>query len=347
MCVALREDRRRDVTASRRATSPPGSSSARRCAPSPTAAWSGWSARATRPPSRRSSAASGRPLSASRPRSSPPAPRTSRRTRSPRHCSRCATPTRRSSCGPGSSGSSAIQPSTTCATGRRPPRSSRRPCRAARAPRLRPSAREELAELMERLRALPEPQRAAIVMRELEGLSHEEIAAALGVSGGAARQAIYRAGRPCATGRPADSAAVPPRADRPRGRGDRLGAAARGGAPRRAAALWAGPARAAPSRPGVVTALLAGSVGAAGLALAAGRRGPRAGRSPAAVGGRRRLRGERRSAVATAGGIVRPGEGGGHGRRRGRVKRRQRRPVNGTTREGRQQRPRIRRGPAR
>jgi RNA polymerase sigma factor (sigma-70 family) len=53
--------------------------------------------------------------------------------------------------------------------------------------------REELLELLERLRALPEPQRAAIVMRELEGLSHEEIAAALGVSGGAARQAIYRA----------------------------------------------------------------------------------------------------------------------------------------------------------
>ena len=53
--------------------------------------------------------------------------------------------------------------------------------------------REEIAELMERLRALPEPQRAALVMRELEGLSHEEIAAALGVSGGAARQAIYRA----------------------------------------------------------------------------------------------------------------------------------------------------------
>ncbi|HEY5941987.1 MAG TPA: RNA polymerase sigma factor, partial [Solirubrobacterales bacterium] len=54
-------------------------------------------------------------------------------------------------------------------------------------------AREELTELMDRLRALPEPQRAALVMRELEGLSHEEIAAALGVSGGAARQAIYRA----------------------------------------------------------------------------------------------------------------------------------------------------------
>jgi RNA polymerase sigma factor (sigma-70 family) len=53
--------------------------------------------------------------------------------------------------------------------------------------------REEMAELMRRLRSLPEPQRAAIVMRELEGLSHEEIATALGVSGGAARQAIYRA----------------------------------------------------------------------------------------------------------------------------------------------------------
>jgi RNA polymerase sigma factor (sigma-70 family) len=53
--------------------------------------------------------------------------------------------------------------------------------------------REELTDLMKRLRALPESQRAAIVMRELEGLSHEEIAAALGLSGGAARQAIHRA----------------------------------------------------------------------------------------------------------------------------------------------------------
>jgi RNA polymerase sigma factor (sigma-70 family) len=53
--------------------------------------------------------------------------------------------------------------------------------------------REELADLMRRLQSLPEPQRAAIVMREMEGLSHEEIAAALGVSGGAARQAIHRA----------------------------------------------------------------------------------------------------------------------------------------------------------
>jgi RNA polymerase sigma factor (sigma-70 family) len=53
--------------------------------------------------------------------------------------------------------------------------------------------REEVAELLERLRALPEAQRAAIVMRELEGLGHDEIASALGVSDGAARQAIHRA----------------------------------------------------------------------------------------------------------------------------------------------------------
>ncbi len=55
--------------------------------------------------------------------------------------------------------------------------------------------RAEMADLLERLRALPDPQRAAIVMRELEGLSHEEIASALGMSGGGARQAIYRARR--------------------------------------------------------------------------------------------------------------------------------------------------------
>ncbi len=55
--------------------------------------------------------------------------------------------------------------------------------------------REELTDLIRRLQSLPEPQRAAIVMRELEGLGHEEIATALGLSGGGARQAIYRARR--------------------------------------------------------------------------------------------------------------------------------------------------------
>jgi RNA polymerase sigma factor (sigma-70 family) len=55
--------------------------------------------------------------------------------------------------------------------------------------------REEIARLLAGLRELPEPQRAAIVMRELEGLSHEQIAASLGLSGGAVRQSIYRARR--------------------------------------------------------------------------------------------------------------------------------------------------------
>ncbi len=55
--------------------------------------------------------------------------------------------------------------------------------------------REEIKRLMTGLRGLPEPQRAAIVMRELEGLSHEQIATSLGLSGGAVRQSIYRARR--------------------------------------------------------------------------------------------------------------------------------------------------------
>jgi RNA polymerase sigma factor (sigma-70 family) len=55
--------------------------------------------------------------------------------------------------------------------------------------------REEIKRLMAGLRELPESQRAAIVMRELEGLSHGQIAASLGLSGGAVRQSIYRARR--------------------------------------------------------------------------------------------------------------------------------------------------------
>jgi RNA polymerase sigma factor (sigma-70 family) len=55
--------------------------------------------------------------------------------------------------------------------------------------------REDIKRLTAGLRELPEPQRAAIVMRELEGLSHEQIATSLGLSGGAVRQSIYRARR--------------------------------------------------------------------------------------------------------------------------------------------------------
>ena len=53
--------------------------------------------------------------------------------------------------------------------------------------------RELLREALDAVAALPAQQRDAILLRELEGRSHEEIAVALGVSPGAARQQIFRA----------------------------------------------------------------------------------------------------------------------------------------------------------
>ena len=53
--------------------------------------------------------------------------------------------------------------------------------------------REGLATLLDDLEALPERQRAALVMRELNGLSISEIAAALSASRGAAKQMLYEA----------------------------------------------------------------------------------------------------------------------------------------------------------
>jgi RNA polymerase sigma factor (sigma-70 family) len=53
--------------------------------------------------------------------------------------------------------------------------------------------REELAELTASVNDLPDQQREALVKRELEGRSHEEIGVSLGVSAGAVRGLIYRA----------------------------------------------------------------------------------------------------------------------------------------------------------
>ena len=53
--------------------------------------------------------------------------------------------------------------------------------------------RERLREVLGAVAALPPGQRDAILLRELEGRGHEEIARELGVSGGAARQLISRA----------------------------------------------------------------------------------------------------------------------------------------------------------
>jgi RNA polymerase sigma factor (sigma-70 family) len=53
--------------------------------------------------------------------------------------------------------------------------------------------RARLAQLVADLQVLPERQRGALVMRELSGLSHEDVAQALGVSLGAAKQTVFEA----------------------------------------------------------------------------------------------------------------------------------------------------------
>ena len=117
---------------------------------------------------------------------------------------------------------------------------------------------------MQRLRDLPEQQRAAIVMRELEGLGHEEIASALGLSGGGARQAIYRARQALRDGLglliplPLLRVLIEHGADATAG----AAAAGAGGA----AAAMGGAGAGTALKVGVVTAVLAGSVGT-GLAI--------------------------------------------------------------------------------
>lgn len=53
--------------------------------------------------------------------------------------------------------------------------------------------RAELSSLVANLKGLPDAQRQALVQRELEGRSHEEIAAALAITPGAVRGLIFRA----------------------------------------------------------------------------------------------------------------------------------------------------------
>jgi len=53
--------------------------------------------------------------------------------------------------------------------------------------------REQLRALVSQLQSLPERQRRALVAYTMEGVSHDEIAAELGVSRPAARQLIFRA----------------------------------------------------------------------------------------------------------------------------------------------------------
>ncbi len=149
--------------------------------------------------------------------------------------------------------------------------------------------RGEMAELMRRLRSLPEPQRAAIVMRELEGLSHEEIAAALGVSGGAARQAIHRARTALRDGfgllvpLPLLRALFDHGSGAAAGAGGAVGAGAATTAGGGGGAALGGLGAAGTLKVGVATALIAGTVGAA-VALQHGH-GEASGPEPAAASG--------------------------------------------------------------
>ena len=124
--------------------------------------------------------------------------------------------------------------------------------------------REQLQELIERLRALPERQRAAIVMREFEGLSHEEIAAALGLSGGGARQVIFRAREALRSG--AGMLLPLPLMRMLLEHGTEATTAGAGGAAGALAAGAAGGGAGAALKAGAVAAIIAGSVGT-GIAI--------------------------------------------------------------------------------
>jgi RNA polymerase sigma factor (sigma-70 family) len=174
--------------------------------------------------------------------------------------------------------------------------------------------REEMAELVERLRSLPKPQRAAIVMRELEGLGHDEIAAALGMSGGAARQAIFRARQALRDGvglmipMPALRMLFDHAAD--------AGAAAGAGG---AATALGGAGAGTALKVGVLTAVLAGSVGT-GLAIkgdSPADRGPEPAAAAASTDRGAADAGDSSGrALVKSDGAPGPEESGDHGRRR-------------------------------
>ena len=126
------------------------------------------------------------------------------RARWPRRWRPCATSSATSSCGRGCSGSPTTRRSRGCASAARWWTSMRsaRWGRDSLAQTL--EDRERLALLRADLRDLPERQRMALVLRELSGLSHEEIAGVLDSSARAVKQTIFeaRAGlQECAEGR--------------------------------------------------------------------------------------------------------------------------------------------------
>ena len=121
-------------------------------------------------------------------------PRTCCRTSSCAPTSHCAPTTGRWPRAPGSTASPTTAASTRCAAPRRSPPSSRtrRPatCTIRSASSTR---RDDLRRLVTDLGRLPEQQRSALLMRELEGLSYAELAAALGCTLPAVKSLLVRA----------------------------------------------------------------------------------------------------------------------------------------------------------
>jgi RNA polymerase sigma factor (sigma-70 family) len=179
--------------------------------------------------------------------------------------------------------------------------------------------RAEMADLLDRLRALPDPQRTAIVMRELEGLSHEEIAAHLGVTGNAARQTIYRARRALRDG--AGMLLPLPALQYLLGGGGAAAGAGLAGAGGAGVAASAGGAGAGTAlKAGLATVVVAGSV-ATGVALHEGGHHKRSGAETAvAAGAKPKADGRAGSASAgddAPGGFERNHGGPGPGRNGG------------------------------
>ena len=176
--------------------------------------------------------------------------------------------------------------------------------------------REGLRSVVAAVSALPERQRDAIVLRELEGRSYDEIAAELGVTGGAVRQLLNRARTTLRAGATAITpmglllriplAADEPLADAHRraDRGARPGWAR--SPPRRRPARW-WPARssaASPRRPGQHGATRCPRRCAAPWPSAARSRSP-----PAAVRAATRRRAARRGRGRPRGGVRRDSGG--------------------------------------
>ena len=97
-------------------------------------------------------------------------------------------------CAPGSTASPTTAASTTCAGRRRPPAEifemSRKPLHD---PIEEAQRREDLTRLVEDVGRLPEQQRSALLMREIDGMSYADLASALDVTVPAVKSLLVRA----------------------------------------------------------------------------------------------------------------------------------------------------------